>query len=168
MAASNFISENFDTGVFNRGIVVVKRKRQYVRVTPRSPVFMHTSVQIWLHTEFSQNKENVPCMEKTPTSVQNGNSTMCRTVYVTVSFFFFIPLSSCVSFLKCEGSACEEQPIQTPPGPSECGAGPSDQPAAFLRRGQRSSGQTVCAPAECGLPQGQKLLPRSVTPTFYI
>lgn len=79
---------------------------------------------------------------------------------------FFIPLSSCVSFLKCEGSTCEEQPIQTPPGPSERGAGPPDQPAAFLRRGQRSSGQTVCAPAECGLPQGQKLLPWSVTPTF--
>lgn len=117
-------------------------------------------------TTFSQNKENLPCMEKNSHFSSEWKFHHVSHGVCHCHLLSFIPLSSCVSFLKCEGFTCEKQPVQTPPGPSERGAGPADQPAAFLRRGQRSSGQTVCAPAECGLPQGQKLLPRSVTLTF--
>lgn len=72
------------------------------------------------------------------------------------------PLILCVA-LKCEASTWEDQLVQTPPGPPERRAGSSGQPAAFLRGDQESSGQAVGASAECGVPKGQELPPRSVT-----
>ncbi len=160
LAAGDFISYTF-----KERIVVMNFKSQCATMTHKSPTSTHADVHMCC-VSLLQDMKSLPCTKnshlRSKWKFHFVLSKVKWSKHVLAGSITEHFLLSVVVFLKCKASTCEDQSVQTPPGPSECGAGPPDQPAAFLRGDQRSPGQTVCAPAQCGIPQSKEILQWSV------